>query len=208
MVMKYFSHMREVTQYTLLVAILAILIYIAVVSTGSIATTNANKNSLSEIQDSNLASYELVSGNLDYVHTADMNRATQTVLLNGITLNSSEFIILYDSTPYASKGHIALNLPCDPNDPQDRLVDVLIGRAPDLITMALGYIPELSSPPNMCVYHGQFGFGDPVTDIVLKDVSDDPITFKGPHSVAIVTHESYIPQKTSFMQKEHNATGS
>ena len=48
-----------------------------------------------------------------YVHTADMNRATQTILLNGITLNSSEFIILYDSTPYASKGHIALNLPCD-----------------------------------------------------------------------------------------------
>ena len=41
--MKYFSNMREVTQYTLLVAILAILIYIAVVSTGSIATTNQIK---------------------------------------------------------------------------------------------------------------------------------------------------------------------
>ncbi|MGH9981363.1 MAG: hypothetical protein ACRD6U_07405, partial [Nitrososphaeraceae archaeon] len=91
--------MKEVTQYTMLVAILAVLIYIAVLSTGSIATTNANKTSLSELQDSNLASYELVSSNLDYVHTADMNRATQTVLLNGITLNSSEFIILYDSTP-------------------------------------------------------------------------------------------------------------
>ena len=199
--MIYFSNMREITQYTLLVAILAILIYIAVLSTGSIATTNANKTSLSEIQDSNLASYELVSSNLDYVHTADMNRATQTILLNGITLNSSEFIILYDSTPYASKGHIALNLPCDPKNPQDRLLQVLIGRAPDMITMALGYIPQLSSPPNMCVYHGQFGFGDPVTDIVLKAVSEDPITFKGPHSIAIVTHESYIPEQTSYMQK-------
>ena len=175
---------------------------------GSIATTNANKTSLSELQDSNLASYELVSSNLDYVHTADMNRATQTVLLNGITLNSSEFIILYDSTPYASKGHIALNLPCDPNDPQDRLLDVLIGRAPDMIPMALGYIPKLSSPPNMCVYHGQFGFGDPVTDIVLKAVSEDPVKFKGPHSIAIVTHESYIPEKASFMQQQHNMTGS
>jgi hypothetical protein len=193
--------MKEVTQYTMLVAILAVLIYIAVLSTGSIATTNANKNSLSQIQDSNLASYELVSSNLDYVHTADMNRATQTILLNGITLNSSEFIIMYDSTPYASKGHIALNLPCDPKDPQDRLLDVLIGRAPDMITMALGYIPKLSSPPNMCVYHGQFGFGDPVTDIVLKSVSEDPITLKGPHSVAIVTHESYIPEQASYMQK-------
>jgi hypothetical protein len=133
-----------------------------------------------------------------------LNRATQTVLLNGITLNSSEFIILYDSTPYASKGHIALNLPCDPKDPQDRLLDVLIGRAPDMITMALGYIPQLSSPPNMCVYHGQFGFGDPVTDIVLKAVSEEPVTLKGPHSVAIVTHESYIPGKSSFMQQQHN----
>ena len=138
-----------------------------------------------------------------------MNRATQTVLLNGITLNSSEFIILYDSTPYASKGHIALNLPCDPNDPQDRLLDVLIGRAPDMITMALGYIPKLSSPPNMCVYHGQFGFGDPVTDIVLKAVSEDPVKFKGPHSIAIVTHESYIPEQASYMQKAmQNMTGS
>jgi len=193
--------MKEVTQYTLLVAILAVLIYIAVVSTGTVATTNQNKSSLSELQDSNLASYELVSGNLDYVHTADMNRATQTVLLNGITLNASEFIILYDSTPYASKGHIALNLPCDPNDPQDRLVDVLIGRAPDMNIMALGYIPQLSSPPNMCVYHGQFGFGDPVTDIVLKSVSEDPIALRGPHSVAIVSHESYIPEQASYMQK-------
>ena len=198
---------KEVTQYTLLVAILALLIYIAVVSTGSIATTtNQNKSSLDEINESNLAAYELVSGNLDYAHTADLNRATQTVLLNGITLNSSEFIILYDSTPYASKGHIALNLPCDPNDPQDRLLDVLIGRAPDMVTLALGYIPQLSSPPNMCVYHGQFGFGDPVTDIVLKAVSEEPVTLRGPHSVAIVTHESYIPEQASFMQQQHNMT--
>jgi hypothetical protein len=200
---------KEVTQYTLLVAILALLIYIAVVSTGSIATTTGqNKSSLEEIQDSNSATYELVAGNLDYVQRADLNRATQTVLLNGITLNSSEFIILYDSTPYASKGHIALNLPCDPNDPQDRLLDVLIGRAPDMITLALGYIPQLSSPPNMCVYHGQFGFGDPVTDIILKSVSEEPITLRGPHSVAIVTHESYIPEQASFMQQQHNMTGS
>jgi hypothetical protein len=201
--------MKEVTQYTLLVAILALLIYIAVVSTGSIVTTTTNQNesSLSEIQDANLASYELVSDSLDYVHIADTNRATQTVLLNGITLNSSEFIILYDSTPYASKGHIALNLPCDPQDPQDHLLDVLIGRAPEMFTLALGYIPQLSSPPNMCVYHGQFGFGDPVTDIVLKSVADDPITLRGPHSVAIVSHESYIPEQASYMQKQHNMTG-
>jgi hypothetical protein len=64
----------------------------------------------------------------------------------------------------------------------------------------------------MCVYHGQFGFGDPVTDVVLKSVSEGPITLRGPHSVAIVTHESYIPEQASYMQKEmqkeHNMTGS
>jgi hypothetical protein len=89
--------MKEITQYTLFVAILAVLIYIAVVSTGTVATTGQNKSSLDEIHDSNTATYDLVSGSLDYIHTADMNRATQTVLLNGITLNTSEFIMLYDS---------------------------------------------------------------------------------------------------------------
>ena len=80
--------MREVTQYTLLVAILAILIYIAVVITGLIATSNPNKNSLSEMKDANLAEYQLVSGNLDYAHTADMNRAYSD---NTIKWNYSQF---------------------------------------------------------------------------------------------------------------------
>ena len=57
--------MRQITQYSLLVVILALLISIAVVSTRSIATTNANKSLLDEIQDSDLASHELVSSNLD-----------------------------------------------------------------------------------------------------------------------------------------------
>jgi len=39
------------------------------------------------------------------------------ILLNGINLAQGEFILLYDSTPFASKGHIAVNLPCNPNNP-------------------------------------------------------------------------------------------
>ena len=42
--------MKKITQYTLLVAILAILIYIAVISTGTVATTNQDKNSIDELQ--------------------------------------------------------------------------------------------------------------------------------------------------------------
>ena len=140
---------------------------------------------------------EMVSNNLDYVHKADLNRATTSILLNDIELENNEFIILYDSTPFASKGHIALNIPCDPENPYDPNIKVLVGRAPDLFVMPVGYVQQISSPPKMCVYHGQFGFGDPVTDVILKYIADDEsensIIFDGPHSIAITTHESYIP---------------
>lgn len=59
----------------------------------------------------------------------------------------------------------------------------------------------------MCVYHGQFGFGDPVPDIVLKNLSAKNMSLVGPHFVAITTHESYIPTSPSFEQMQHkNAT--
>lgn len=153
---------------------------------------------------------EMVSDSLEYVHKADLNRAAMNILLNGIELENDEFIILYDSTPFASKGHIALNIPCDPENPYDPTIKVLVGRAPDMFVMPVGYVEQISSPPKMCVYHGQFGFGDPVTDVILKytsdDESDDSITFDGPHSIAITTHESYIPLDKSFKEEHHNAT--
>jgi hypothetical protein len=111
--------------------------------------------------------------------------------------------LLYDSTPYASKGHIALNLPCDTNTPNIPMFQVLVGRAPDLAPLALGYISKISVVPQMCVYHGQFGFGDPVTDIVLKNVSGKTISLGGPHSAAISTHEFYTPTTPSFEQIQH-----
>ena len=47
----------------------------------------------------------------------------------------------------------------------------------------------MSAPPDMCVYHAQFGFGDPVTDVILKYIANGTISLKGPHSVAIITHD-------------------
>lgn len=149
---------------------------------------------------------ELLSKNLDYVHKADISTSTMTVLLNGISLNQSDFILLYDSTPFASKGHVATNLPCDPDNPNNPLFNFLVGRAPDLFVMPLGYIEQISNPGKMCVYHGQFGFGDPVTDVVLKYVGDDPITLGGPHSVVISTHEYYKPSTESLQERQHNDT--
>jgi hypothetical protein len=55
----------------------------------------------------------------------------------------------------------------------------------------------------MCVYHAQFGFGDPVTDVILKNISDRSINLTSPHSVALTTHESFLPTAPSFMEIQH-----
>ena len=173
-------------------------------------TQTVSLSSAQELPGDESKLQEMVSDSLEYVHKADLNRAAMNILLNGIELENDEFIILYDSTPFASKGHIALNIPCDPENPHDPTIKVLVGRAPDLFVMPVGYVEQISSPPKMCVYHGQFGFGDPVTDVILKyisnDESDNSITFDGPHSIAITTHESYIPLDKSFTEERHNAT--
>lgn len=198
--------MTAIAQTSMIAACLAVLVYVAVITTGDYFATQeniANQNPLFQQQQLDDALHRQISTNFNYSHIADTNRASQTILLNGINLNTSEFILLYDSTPYASKGHIALNLPCDPNSPNNSLFQVLVGRAPDLVPTTLGYIGQISEPPQMCIYHAQFGFGKPVTDVALKNISDRSINLTGPHSVAITTHESFIPTAQSFMETQH-----
>jgi hypothetical protein len=149
---------------------------------------------------------DLISKSLDYVHQADISTTSTNILLNGINLTQGEFILLYDSTPFGSKGHIAVNLPCNPDNPLDPIFDILVGRAPDLYVLPLGYLEQISKPGKMCVYHGQFGFGDPVTDLILKYVGDDPIKLEGPHSIVISAHEFYNPTTESYFERSHNAT--
>lgn len=148
---------------------------------------------------------EQVANSFNYVHKADMNRASQTILLNDISLIQNDTMILYDSTPYASKGHIAMFLPCDPVRADKPMFQILIGIAPKLFPMSLGYIEQASNPPRSCLFHGQFGFGDPVTDVALSYAGEKEITFAGPHSIVITTHESYIPNVEQLMQKQHLA---
>jgi len=198
--------MAAIARTTMIIVSLAIAIYIAVITTGDYLTKRGAPDSAQSQQsqiDNSL--YRQISTNLNYSHKADTNRASQTVLLNGLNLNTSEFVLLYDSTPYASKGHIALNLPCDPNSPNNPLFQVLVGRAPDLVPTTLGYIGQISEPPQMCVYHGQFGFGKPVTDVALKNISERNVNLTGPHSVAITAHESFIPTTPSFEEIQHQA---
>jgi len=191
---------------TLAAVSLAILVYIAVVITGIYTTQNispSTNTSLAEQAKLDSAMSQQIARSLDYVHKSDLNIAPVTIPLHGVNLTSNQFILLYDSTPYGSKGHIALNLPCDTNTPNVPMFQVLVGRAPDLAPLALGYISQISVVPQMCVYHGQFGFGDPVTDIVLKNVSGKTISLGGPHSAAISTHEFYTPTTPSFEQTQH-----
>jgi hypothetical protein len=186
---------------------LAILVYIAVVITGTYTTQNispsSTKTSLAEQTKLDSAVSQQIASSLDYVHKSDTNIAPLTVPLHGVNLSANQFILLYDSTPYASKGHIALNLPCDANTPNVPIFQVLVGRAPDLTPLSLGYISQISVVPQMCVYHGQFGFGDPVTDIVLKNIAGKTISLGGPNSVAISTHEFYTPTTPSLEQIQH-----
>jgi hypothetical protein len=193
-----------IAQTTMIAASLAILVYIAVIITGSTFFSMQGRSSLAEqMQAADSALHNQIANNFDYVHTADANRASSTILLNGINLTRNQYILLYDSTPYATKGHIALNLPCDANTPNVPSFQLLVGRAPNLTATALGYISQISAPPQMCIYHAQFGFGEPVTDVVLKNTSTNTVSFKGPHSVVITAHESYIPTTPSFMQLQH-----
>lgn len=197
--------MTTIAQTSMIAACLAILVYIAVVSTGNYLTSQstADQSPFSQQQQIDTAIHEQISSNLNYSHKADTNRASLTVLLNGLQLNASEFILLYDSTPYASKGHIALNLPCNNNNPAVPDFQVLIGRAPAMVPTAMGYLGQMSEPPKMCVYHAQFGFGDPVTDVILKNVADRSINLTSPHSVVITTHESFLPTAPSFKDIQH-----
>jgi hypothetical protein len=193
---------------TMAAASLAILVYIAVIITGTYYSQNissssiSNKTTLAERTNLDSAMRQQIASSLDYVHKSDVNMAALTVPLHGVNLSRNQFILLYDSTPYSSKGHIALSLPCDTHTPNTPLFQVLVGRAPNLAPMGLGYIPQISAAPQVCIYHGQFGFGDPVTDIVLKNISTKTISLEGPHSVAITTHEYYIPTAPSFEQTQ------
>jgi hypothetical protein len=170
-----------------------------VTTTGNYFATQANiaeQNSFSHQQQIDDALHKLVFTNLNYSHKADTKQsiADRTPQWCESQHNRIPPVVwFYDSTPYASKGHIALNLPCDSNSPNNPLSQVLVGRAPDLVPTTMGYMGQISEPPQMCVYHGQFGFGKPVTDVALKNISDRSINLTGPHSVAITTHESFIP---------------
>lgn len=192
----------SLAQTTLIAVCLALLVYIAVIITINYILSNGT-NPLDQFLKLDSGLYNSISTGTDYIHQADTGRSTTTTLLNGLNFSNGQIILLADDTPYANKGHIAITLPCNKDSPAQPIFQVLVGRAPDLFAMPLGYLQSISSPPTMCVYHGQFGFGDPVSDIALKYVGGKNITLSGPYSVVISSQEEYIPKAKSFEELQH-----
>lgn len=192
------------SQTTLILFCFVLLMYVAFIITISFITQYVNNPSpfdQSISRDAQL--YNHISTGTNYVYQADTDKYVYTTLLNGQNFSKNQFLLLFDSTPYASKGHFAMTLPCNQENPAQPLFQPLIGEAPNLFSMPVGYIQNISSVPSMCVFHGQFGFGDPVTDIALKYIGAENMELKGPYSVVISTHESYIPKEKSFEELQH-----
>ena len=185
------------SQTTLILICFVLLIYIAFIMSVSYFSGNS-KNILDQYLNLDSALYNLVSTGTNYIHQTDTTKSISTILLNGQNFSKNQFLLIADSTPYASKGHIAITFPCNKDNPAQPIFQVLVGEAPDLFSMPLGYIGAISTPPNMCVYHGQFGFGDPVTDVALKYIGEGNLLLKGPYSIVITTQEALYPESKVF----------
>ena len=109
-------------------------------------------------------------------------RDSQTILLEGKTIGSNDFIHLYDTTPYMiMNGHVAARLPCDANSTSS--VKVLIGQAPNLKPADLEFIKELSMPGKMCLYHVDLssepaGKSGIITDVAIQNPGNAEINFR------------------------------
>jgi hypothetical protein len=100
--------MIVIAQTIMISAAIALLVYIAVIATGIYTTQNVpspadNKSSLAEQTKLDSAMRQRLATSLDYVHRADLNQASLTVPLHGVNLGKNQFILLYDSTLYATK---------------------------------------------------------------------------------------------------------
>ena len=85
-------------------------------------------------------------------HNIHVVRDSETILLAGQIIPPKDYIHLYDSSPYKIvNGHLAVKIPCDESfQPQ---LNVLVGQAPNLQSISLLLIEELSKPSKLCIYH-------------------------------------------------------
>ena len=139
----------------------------------------------------------LFASSLQYSNAQEKNvvRDSQTILFEGMSLPSKDYIHLYDTTPYLIvMGHIAAKLPCDSNNKTS--LNVLIGQAPALKSADLELVKELSKPGTMCIYHVDIESGpqgvNPIADIALQNPADNEVKF-GPTSSVVIGVDEMSP---------------
>jgi hypothetical protein len=140
-------------------------------------------------------------------------RDSQTILLEGKTLPTKDYVHLYDTTPYLIKlGHIAAKLPCDSNNKTS--LNVLIGQAPKFKPANLELVKELSTPGKMCIYHVDVEstkqVNGTITDIALQNPTGKEVKF-GPTATVVIGVDEISPltQTTESMgnMSMGNSTG-
>ena len=118
-------------------------------------------------------------------------RDSVTVLLQDMIIPATDFIHLYDSTPYhIMNGHIALKAPCE--DDSTTPIQVLIGSAPNMTAATLENLPSLSTPGEQCLYHVDLiptGNVTTLTDVALSNTSEEDIEFPPSSTVVIGINE-------------------
>jgi hypothetical protein len=108
-------------------------------------------------------------------HSIHVVRDSETILLSGQVIPAKDYIHLYDSSPYKIvNGHLAVKIPCGENSqPQ---LEVLVGQAPNLQSISLVIIEELSKPGKLCIYHADLEESAPVKhatpDVKIGTITD------------------------------------
>ncbi len=127
----------------------------------------------------------------DHSGTSTTVRDSATVLLQGIIIPATNFIHLYDTTPYhIMNGHVALKVPCE--DDSTSPIQVLIGSAPNMTVATLENVAQLSTPGEQCLYHVDLIPGGNVTtltDIALSNSAEEDIEFPPTSTVVIGINE-------------------
>jgi hypothetical protein len=118
-------------------------------------------------------------------------RDSVTILLQDAIIPGTDFLHLYDSTPYhILNGHVALKAPCE--DDSTTPFQILIGSAPNMTAATLENVAPLSTPGEQCLYHADLipsGNVTIITDIALKNPTEEDIEFPPTATVVIGINE-------------------
>src|SRR5215208_7794005 len=131
--------------------------------------------------------------------TSTVVRDSLSAYMDGRVLPPSDFIHLYDTTPYMiMDGHVAAKLPC--NEQSQTPFQILIGQAPNMTSAQLELVAELSRPGQICMYHADLhsahgddpqgsAEGRAITDIAIINPTNTEIPFPVTSTVVIGVNE-------------------